>query len=212
MNSLDTIGRKTGTDKSSVHHDYLHVYESYLKQYRNDPISLIELGVGGYQFADRGGESARMWYEYLTAAKIITVDIYPKDNIINDRVEFWQGSQTDVHLLNTILDRESNAMQRVVIDDASHNNQLTIASFHLIFPKLQSGDLYFIEDVHTSYWENEEYEGKRWPGEPVTTMWFFTTLCHQLNAHAFDSKHHNEFTGQIEFIHFYKELIVIKKL
>lgn len=216
MTTLDTIGRKTGTDKSSMHHGYLHVYESYLSQYRNAPISLIELGYGGYQFEDRGGEGARMWYEYFTNAKIVCIDLHNKVNAIKDRVEFWQGSQTDEHLLRTILERESRAPVRIVIDDASHASDLTIKTFEIIFPLLKSGDFYFVEDVHTSYWDKNGYNGNPVPGEGETTMNYFAyyaaNLTHQLNAHAFDKKHHNEFADKIEFIHFYKELIVIKKL
>ena len=153
-----------------------------------------------------------MWYQYFKAGKIVSVDIHPKENIINDRTEFWQGSQTDKHLLKTIIGQNNDAALRIVIDDASHVNKLTIESFQIIFPLLKSGDYYFVEDVHTSYFEDEEYEGKKRPGEPVTSMWYFSNLTHQLNAEHLEQKHRNEYAYKIEFIHFYKELIVIKKL
>ncbi len=209
---LDALALKYGTDKSSNYHNYCHIYESYLKDWKDSKVALIELGVGGYEYPDRGGEGLRMWKDYFRKGKIIGVDIHPKEGIINDRTEFWQGSQTDRHLLKTIIERNNEAEIRIVIDDASHNNKLTIESFNIIFPLLKSGDLYFVEDVHTSYWQNEEYNGKEWPGEPVTSMWFFSNLTHQLNAQHFDVKHKNEFAGKLAFIHFYKELIVIKKL
>lgn len=212
MSELNNIGNDTRTDKASWAHDYLHVYESYLHPYRNAPISLIELGVGGYHYPDRGGESLRMWYKYFSHAKIIGIDIHGKENIINNRTEFWQGSQTDANLLQTILQREEKAPQRIIIDDASHNNKLTIESFNIIFPLLKSGDLYFVEDVHTSYWNTEEYEGKDRPGAGNTTMEYFARLTHQLNAEHFAAQYRNEYAGKIAFIHFYKELIVIKKL
>jgi hypothetical protein len=208
MGELNNLGLKHGTDKNSSYHNYLDVYEIYLKEYKNSNIALIELGVGGYEYPDRGGESLRTWYDYFPNAKLAGIDIHEKHGIINNRTEFWQGSQIDDYLLTTILNLNENAVKRIVIDDASHNNKLTIESFTIIFPQLKSGDLYFIEDVHTSYFEDKEYEGKKKPGGKGTTMQFFADLTHQLNAEHFNGK--NEY--DVEFIHFYKGLIVVKKL
>lgn len=212
MGELDTIGLKTGTDKNSDYHNYLDIYESYLKELKCERLTLIELGVGGYQFADKGGEGLRMWYDYFRRAKIIGIDIYPKEGIINDRTEFWQGSQTDKSLLKTILRREENAERIIVIDDCSHNNKLTIETFNIIFPQLKKGDLYFVEDVHTSYYDTQEFGGNEKPGAKDTTMQFFSFLTHQLNGEHLKLEYQNQYARMIEFIHFYKELIVIKKL
>jgi hypothetical protein len=69
-----------------------------------------------------------------------------------------------------------------------------------------------VEDVHTSYWDSEEYGGHEVPGVLNTTMQFFTSLTHQLNAEHLQPEYKNEFADKIEFIHFYKEMIVIKRL
>lgn len=204
--NLDSLGIKHGTDKSSVHHDYLKTYEVYLDQFRNKNISLIELGVGGYQYPDRGGESLRMWYDYFSHAKLIGVDLYDKKNIANDRTEFWQGSQTDENLLKTIIEREKESEQRIVIDDASHNCGLTIKTFQIVFPLLQSGDIYIVEDVHTSYFDDEEYGGSKNLSVKNTSMHYFSQLTHQIN-----NAHHDTKLYDIGFIHFYKETIIIKK-
>ena len=215
---LDELGVKYGTDKSSVHHNYLDVYEHYLSPFKNKNISLIECGVGGYEYPDRGGESVRMWYNYFSNGKIIGIDIHEKHGIVNDRTEFWQGSQIDYGLLSSIIEREEDAEQRIFIDDASHSNPLTIETFKIVFPLLKKGDLYFIEDVHTSYW-SEYFDGNREPGAKGTTMGFFaelvrffTFLTHQLNDHVLEAEFKNDLSGKIKFIHFYKEMIVIKRL
>lgn len=212
MGELNDLALKHGTDKSSVYHDYCGIYESYLKDYKNAAIAVFELGVGGYDHVDEGGQSLRMWYEYLPKAKIVGLDICQKANIINDRTEFWQGSQTDKHLLKVILSGIKDAEKRIVIDDASHNNRLTIESFNIIFPLLKHGDLYFIEDVHTSYFDDKTYEGSEKPGDKDTTMEFFTRLTHQLNGEHLKMDYQNQYSWMIEFIHFYKEIIVIKRL
>jgi len=211
MGELNNIGLKTGTDKNSIYHGYLDIYESYLKDWKEKNIALIELGTGGYHYPDRGGEGVRMWYQYFKSGKIVSVDIHPKENIINDRTEFWQGGQTDKHLLKTIIGQNNDAALRVVIDDASHNNKLTIESFQIIFPLLKSGDYYFVEDAQTSYWDDEEYKGNKVPGDIETTMGYFTYLTHQMNWEVLQPEYRNEYADKILFVHFYKELIVIKK-
>lgn len=210
--TLDELGIKHETDKASNHHDYCKVYAHYLEPFRDKNISLIEIGVGGYQYEDRGGQSLRMWYDYFQNGKIIGIDLYKKINIVNDRTEFWQGSQVDDNLFLSILERERNAEQRIVIDDASHNNALTIQTFELIFPMLQSGDIYIVEDVHTSYFESDEYNGSRDLSAKNTSMNYFSRLTHQLNyLHINTEDQRFDYAGKIEFIHFYKEVIVIKK-
>lgn len=214
MGELNNIGLKAGTDKNNAvgHHGYLDTYESYLKEWKDKRIALIEIGVGGYEYPDRGGESLRMWYEYFPHAKLTGIDLYEKHGIMNDRTEFYQGSQTNKHLLKTILSRNEDAERRVVIDDASHNNRLTIETFNIIFPLLKSSDLYIVEDVHTSYWDNKEYDGSEKPGDKGTTMQFFSFLTHQLNGEHLKLEYQNQYARMIEFIHFYKEMIVIKRL
>src|SRR6478736_6136193 len=206
MGELNNIGLKTGTDKNNAvgHHGYLDTYESYLKEYKNSKIALIELGVGGYEYIDRGGESIRMLYEYFPHAKLTGIDLYNKHGIANDRTEFWQGSQVDKHLLKTILSRNEDAERRIVIDDASHASPLTIESFNIIFPLLKSGDLYIVEDTHTSYYEDEEYGGNEVPGFRGTTMQFFSFLTHQLNGEHLKLEYQNQYARMIEFVHFYK--------
>jgi hypothetical protein len=47
-----------------------------------------------------------------------------------------------------------------VIDDGSHVNELTIKTFEYVFPKLQAGSIYVIEDTHSCY----EAALWTWPG------------------------------------------------
>lgn len=208
--TLNDLALKYKTDKASTEHDYCHIYESYLLPFKDKRISLIELGAGGYHYEDRGGESLRMWYDYFRNGKIIGVDLYNKKGLINDRTEFWQGHQDNEHLLQTIIEREAGADVRVFIDDASHINELTIKSFQITFPLLKSGDFYFSEDLHCSYWD-EHFSGNPEPGRGITAMNYFTHLAHQLNDHVLLPEFQNEFAGKIEFVHFYRELVVLKR-
>ncbi len=214
MLSLNEIGLHYGTDKASSGHDYLKTYATYFEQYRHANVALIEAGVGGYEYPDRGGESLRMWRDYFHNGHIIGLDIYDKTGIINDRMQFWRGSQDDKHLLTTIMWQEhvKNADIRIFIDDASHINALTIKTFEIVFTHLlKPGDFYIIEDCHTSYWK-ENYAGNPKPNAKGTSMKYIQDLLPQLHEDTLLPEHRIEYiAGYLEFVHFYRNLIVLRR-
>lgn len=207
---LDEIALKYGTDKSSIGHNYTKLYEKYFEELRNKPINFLELGWGGYEDPNAGGESARMWREYFTKARITVLDIHPKNNKI-DGVKFEQGRQEDKGKAFATFHR--NGEFDVIIDDASHISSLTIQSFKNYFPALKGGGLYVIEDLHSSY-DPSYYGDADAAKDPedrtvFTAMMFLKQLCDEVNS---------EFIGKdyvygydIEFIHFYKDICFIKK-
>lgn len=206
---LDRLAIQSGTDKSSKHHDYCKYYECYLKDFKDERIILLEIGVGGDEDELKGGESLRMWYKYFTKAKIIGVDITNKKGIINDRTRFYQISQDNKESLTSMIATEGNPM--VIIDDASHINDLTIKTFNILFPLLKSGGIYIVEDLETSYWDDLGYNGNKNPNKGNTIVNYLKGLVDATNSQSFDEKFHNEYSGKIEFIHFFKQTCIIKK-
>lgn len=153
---LRLVGAYSGTGKASLERIglyYFEVYEHYLRPLKRTTFSLLELGV--YR-----GESLRAWQAYFRRAKIIGLDIDPEAANRALGFKVFTGSQSDPAVIDQAL-REAGENLRVVIDDASHLNALTVASFDLIFPRLPSGALYFIEDLApVSY----EAASREWPG------------------------------------------------
>lgn len=214
MDSLRDIAIKHRTDKAGGNdlpgnHEYCDAYEFFLASKKDRHFMLIEIGVGGYEYLDRGGESLRMWREYFTNAEIHGVDIHPKSINIpgvdihigrQDNPEFWQ---------NFLLYRDA---PEVIIDDASHINPLTLKTFNILWPMLAAGGIYIIEDVHTSYWHDHGYEGG-WGTDNV--MEYFTHQAHVLNIEEWIGKTIRPVGYQpvtdIESIHFFKEIIFIRK-
>ena len=144
---LRRLGLVHGTRKMTLSDydpgvDYSAVYERYLRPLRRRRFTLFELGV--YR-----GESLRMWASYLPRARIIGLDIDPESARRASEFDVVVGSQDDVAALDDVLTRYPDL--RVVVDDGSHLNHLTIASFRHLFPRLPSGGLYAIEDLDTSY-------------------------------------------------------------
>lgn len=207
--SLDTLALEAHTDKASDGHNYTPIYENYLRMLRLTAFRMLELGIGGYQYPERGGESLRLWYNYFPNAKIVGVDCYEKTGMENDRVFVEKGNQDDPAFLNQV--NEKHGPFDLIIDDASHVNSLTIRSFEILFPLLKPGGFYFVEDIHTSFWFLE-YGGDPDPHTCwITTLRYFQNLTSQLFEQTLLPEYKTELCGKIEYIHFYENLVIIKK-
>lgn len=214
---LRELALKHGTDKAGGNensgcHEFCEAYEFFLGPVRYKPFVMVEIGVGGYEYPDRGGESLRMWSEYFPHATIIGIDVHPKTLQIPN-VTILQGSQDDQKLANEVLMMDKYGRRpEVIIDDGSHVNPQTLATFNVWWPVLARGGLYVIEDVHTSYWDKHGYEGGF--GKP-NVMNYFLYQSHALNINHWDGTatlpfEYHPIDG-IESIHFFKEIIFIRK-
>ncbi len=208
MDSLSYIAKNYATDKYG-HHSFTPIYDFWMNKWVDTPIVLLELGIGGYEYPDRGGGSLEMWRDYFSRAKIVGVDLYNKQGLNIKGVDIRQGSQLDEAFLKSLINEIG--VPDAIIDDASHINNYTIATFEILFPLLKSGGLYFIEDCHTSYWK-ENYNGDENynNNHSVTVMNYFHRVSHYLNReHLIGSTPNYD---DVKGIHFYKEMIVISKV
>ena len=140
-NELNDIGLVTGTDKSSRCHDYLKKYEFFLKKWKNDTFTLLELGVCR-------GDSLKMWEEYFKNASIIGVDI-------DKYCKTYENERTKVEIRDLSSEKElenlSARSYRLIIDDASHMWSHQIKGFLHLFSSLEHGGIYILEDIGTSF-------------------------------------------------------------
>ena len=207
---LDNLGKIMRTDKSSEGHNYLHFYERFLFPLREKPITLIEAGIGGYHYPDRGGESLRMWAAYFSnpAAKIIGFDVYAKNPDLAPGATIFHINQIDE---TGLINHFGNIPIDVFIDDASHVNNLSIRTFEIMFPLLKPGGIYIWEDIHTSYWE-QEYNGHPNPlSGKVTAASFLHRLQDGLQVDTLEEQHRGAWDGHIEEMHFMRNTCVIIK-
>ena len=139
---LDSLGIFEGTDKSSLGNDYLRTYEELLRPYQNLPIDLMEIGIFG-------GASLRMWSGWLPLARIVGVDISPHcRDLAGDRVVIEIGSQSDAAFLGELARKYRPS---VIIDDGSHIASDIQVTFLALFPVLEAGGLYVIEDTYMHF-------------------------------------------------------------
>ena len=203
MDKLSKIAQKHDTDKGLNHHGYTPVYDKYFNQYVGKGITFLEIGIGGYEFNDRGGGSLNMWAEYFENAEIIGVDLYDKSQIKKDsRVQIHKFSQDNGMAFFNLFQQ---GIPEIVIDDASHRNDLTIQTFKIVFPYLKEGAIYVVEDTHTSYWK-EHFNGTNDLESQQTIIGFFRNQLHSLQI---ESGVENYFG--IKSIHFYNKQIFIFK-
>lgn len=202
--TLDELAIQYGTDKSSLAHNYVPRYEIYLDSYRDVDFNFLEIGI-------YNGSSLKIWKDYFNKAKIFGIDIEPKSKVYEeDRIQVRIGDQSDPEFLKTVS-KEALGFH-VIVDDGGHTWKQQIVSFETLFPLLSPGGLYFIEDMHTSYVNN-------WNDYHISGMEFFKSLVDSVNLYGKSFVGYTEIGNQplsyyeknIDYIHFYKSLIVISK-
>lgn len=196
------------TDKCGIHR-YTQHYQRHLEQWRNEQFTLLEIGIGGYSRARQGGASLRMWKHYFRKAQIIGLDIEDKSFVIEDRIRAYRGSQVDEAILHRIVDEAGPI--RVIVDDGSHRPEHIRKTFALLFPLLEQGGIYIIEDTQTSYWP--DWGGSHDRQDPNTTMGLVKDLVDGLNYEEFDDETYEPtYTDRnIVAIHSYHNLAIIEK-
>jgi demethylmacrocin O-methyltransferase len=149
-NNLTMLGILFGTDKAWWGHNYTPHYMTHLRKYKYKRIKLLEIGIGGHEDVNKGGNSLRMWKYYFPLGQIFGIDIFDKSALQEKRIKTFKGSQIDKDFLNKTLNNIGDV--DVIIDDGSHINEHVIETFKLLFPLLKDGGLYVVEDTQTSYW------------------------------------------------------------
>lgn len=138
------------TDK--LDHGYVPGYVRHLGPRRWRANRVLEIGVGGYESLRPGG-SLQVWRDYFARSRIVGFDVNDKEVDLGSRVHFVRGDQSDTADLDRALDVLGGPPD-IVIDDGSHLAGHAVASFDHLFPRMPTGSLYAIEDLHTSYWSD----------------------------------------------------------
>jgi demethylmacrocin O-methyltransferase len=207
--SLDALAVRHGSDKSSRVHHYTRVYEPLFAPLRHQPIRLLEIGVGA-------GNSLRMWHDYFPAAKIFGLDLAQAKQFEGLDVTVFVGSQADEQTLRRVA-AEAGKFD-IVIDDGSHRWADQVFACRRLFPHVQPGGFYAIEDLHTSYWD-------QYRSGPETAVAFLQGLVDDLNLRGRsgygeprNDPHYatligtlNDFERTLESLTFVKSLVLLKK-
>lgn len=206
--TLVELAKRHGTDKWGSHW-YAENYEYHFSSKRFLSLNILEIGIGGYNNPEAGGESLRMWKDFFPRGIIYGLDIYDKQAHVEDRIRIYQGDQFNSDILERIL-REAKGGLDIIVDDGSHINNDVIMSFQCLFPLMNNNGIYVIEDLQTSYWAGfgggVENKGK-------TTMCMLKSMVDGLNYEEFDSPGYEPsyYDKNIKSLHFYHNMAFIYK-
>jgi hypothetical protein len=207
--NLNFLGTLYKTDKWGSHW-YTQHYQFHFEKFRNKPIKVLEIGVGGYENPEWGGESLRMWKAYFKNASIYSIDIHDKSLQEEHRIKIYRGSQVDEDLIKQIISEVGEF--DIIIDDGSHLNRHVIKSFELLFPHLKKGGIYALEDLQTSYYPQYGGDSKNL-NNPSTSINFLKKMIDSLNYQEFINPGYEPsyFDKNIVSAHFYHNLAFIYK-
>jgi hypothetical protein len=170
---LTELGTRYGTDKVSAHH-YTMDYDRRFRALRDEPVTLLEIGVGGYGDPNEGGASLRMWRNYFDKGTIVGLDIMPKTLDLGENVHIEQGDQADPRTLHHL--GETYGPFDIIVDDGSHRYDDIVQSWVILWDYLKDGGWYCVEDLQTAYWP--EYGGSSTRTGETTIGWLYGLINH----------------------------------
>ncbi|MEV0569495.1 hypothetical protein [Dactylosporangium sp. NPDC050588] len=207
---LAGLALRFGSDKWGARW-YARQYDRFFRPYRDRPVRILEIGIGGFQEADRGGASLEMWKRYFPRALVFGIDIEDKRFLETQRLRTFRGNQADPEFLSKVL--EETGELDIVIDDGSHFNSDQIKSFEFLFPRLAADGLYVIEDMETSYWPGFGGSSTEF-SSPSTGVGYLKDMVDGMNYEAMtsDATYRRRPTDRtVVGIHFFHSMAIVEK-
>ncbi|MEP7100660.1 MAG: class I SAM-dependent methyltransferase [Burkholderiales bacterium] len=202
---LEVLAWRFGSDKET--HGYIPHYAGHFARFRDRQINILEIGIGGYE-SHGGGESLRTWQRYFPRATVHGLDIFDKKRHEASRIRIYQGDQGDKEALRKLA--KSIGPIHIIIDDGSHMNQHVHASFEALFPLLENGGVYVIEDMQTAYLKSMGGSSTDL-SMPGTSMNLVKGLCDELNSMYIPNRAETPLSRWIDAIHVYRNIAFIEK-
>ena len=121
-------------------HGYAKIYETVFVNFKEKNINILELG-------SFYGNAAAALYFYFDNANIFSADINPdmfkyKSNRITN---FYVDSSSRNSLKNDLISKKNNF--DIIIEDASHMLKDQIISLFMLFPLVNSGGYFIVEEL-----------------------------------------------------------------
>ena len=123
-----------------IAHGYSKFYENYFFEFKNDKVNILEIG------SFYGNASAAMFF-YFRNANIFGADINPDMfNYTSKRIKsFFVNSSSVSSIQKNIIDKKIE--YKIIIEDASHMLKDQIISLFYLFPILESGGYFIVEEL-----------------------------------------------------------------
>ena len=121
-------------------HGYAKIYEPIFINFKNKEVNILELG-------SFYGNSAAALYFYFNKASILTTDINPdmfkyKYNRVTNH---YTDSSSRNSIINNLIIKKKKF--EIIIEDASHMLKDQIISLFMLFPLVNSGGYFIVEEL-----------------------------------------------------------------
>jgi predicted O-methyltransferase YrrM len=140
--TFNDIGLAENTDKAALtdrgSHHYGDLYELLFRGRRNDPISILEIGV-------LDGASIRTWRRYFPYSEVTAIDVSDNVRFDDPMVEFIHGDAYSEEVISKLDGSSFDLM----IDDGDHRVENQTIFLQRYSPLLKPEGILIIEDVIT---------------------------------------------------------------
>jgi 8-demethyl-8-alpha-L-rhamnosyltetracenomycin-C 2'-O-methyltransferase len=160
---LCDLFNKYGSDKDR--NGYAQVYHTLFNVKRDEPITLLEIGIGtmipgvhssmvGYALEGyKPGGSLRAWRDFFPNGRIIGADVQPDTQFDDEpRIETYLAdstkSEATAELYKKMSKGDDNLKFDIIIDDGSHYDVNQFATLKNLYPYVKEGGIYVIEDIY----------------------------------------------------------------
>lgn len=123
---------------------YLPIYEKHFAKFAGTTCRVLEIGV------NHGG-SLQLWKNYFgMGADIIGLDIDPRClDYAEEQISIYQVDQGNYAAMKHVAD--TLGPFDIIIDDGSHWPEHQKTGFKALYPALNTGGIYLIEDCHHGF-------------------------------------------------------------
>ena len=136
-------------------HGYGDVYYEHLSYLCEKEISILEIGIGttnvsipsNMSSSGVPGASLRAMESFFTAASIVGLDVDSDVLFSQGRVSCCFVDQMNVQTFENFWDAHPSMEPTIAIDDGLHTYEAARNSFENVFPHLDRGGTYWIEDL-----------------------------------------------------------------
>lgn len=148
-----------GSDKDR--NGYGQIYFTLFDKLRQNAITLLEVGIGtmisgakssmvGYSLPGyKPGGSLRAWRDFFGQGRIVGFDVQPDTQFSEERIETYLCDTTKQENVVNIINNQNKLIKfDIIIDDGSHHHDDQLMTLNNLYPYLNEGGLYIIEDIY----------------------------------------------------------------
>lgn len=184
--------------------NYVPLYNLHFNRFHDAQLNLLELGV-------KEGQSLRMWREYFYNGVVYGLDQNSMCSDIGQKYDLpiFIGKEQDEFFLRNVMNGIPNGVD-ILIDDGCHFSHIQKNVFELLFPLLNDGGIYVIEDTDSAYRRGKRHKFEWILNKEKTIIESMKDLIDSVNynRHGIPS---SKLDGMIHSIHIHSGIIFVYK-